>query len=67
MPKGTLVKKNEILTREKLFRNKEKFHKEQAKLSFAEKINILVELQKIAFYIKGDSDKIIWDMKDKGG
>lgn len=43
-----LIRGNKIITRKKLFENKEKFHKEQAKLPFEEKIRILVRLQEIA-------------------
>lgn len=50
---------DKIITRKKLFEDKVDFHKEQAKISFEEKIKILVKLQKIAGRIKGD-DKIIW-------
>lgn len=37
-----------IITRKELFEKKEKFHKEQAKLPFEEKIKILIRLQEIA-------------------
>jgi len=43
-----LIRDNKIITRKKLFENKEKFHKEQAKLPFEEKIRILIRLQEIA-------------------
>jgi len=43
-----LIKGNKIITRKKLFEKKEKFHLEQAKLPFEEKIRILVRLQEIA-------------------
>lgn len=58
------IKKNRVITREKLFEHKEKFHKEQAKLPFEEKINILIKLQEIAFSIKIDStEKVVWNRK----
>ncbi len=45
----------------KLYEDKAKFHKEQARLPFEEKIKILVRLQQIASRIKGN-DKIIWQV-----
>jgi hypothetical protein len=53
--------KDKILTREEIFEGKERFHKEQAKLPFEEKIKILVELQKIARSIKGKG--IVWEIE----
>ena len=41
-----------------LFKEKELLHKERAKLSFEEKIKILVRLQRIAQIIKPSSKKI---------
>ncbi|MCK9265274.1 hypothetical protein M0P98_00040 [bacterium] len=41
-----IVRKGKVITREELCKAKEKCHKNQAKLSFEEKICILVELQK---------------------
>ena len=38
--------------RERIFREKDKYHKEMAKLSLTKKLDILVELQKIATEIK---------------
>lgn len=40
--------KGRIITRRDLFKKKEEFHREQAKLPFEEKIKIFVQLQKIA-------------------
>lgn len=47
---------------EDLFREKELFHKELAKLSFEEKMKILVRLQKIANTIQPSlkKKKMIW-------
>jgi hypothetical protein len=59
--KKILIGENKIITREELFKNNEKFHKEQAFLSFEEKIKILIKLQKIAKSIKGD-DRMIWNI-----
>ena len=58
------IKKDRIITRKKLFESKEKFHKEQAKLPFEEKIKILVKLQEIASYIKGNNkERVIWKIQ----
>lgn len=54
-----VIGENKIITRKKLFEDKANFHKEQAHLSFEEKIRILIKLQEIASRIKG-SDRIIW-------
>jgi len=54
-----VISKNKIITRKKLFEDKENFHKEQARLPFEEKIRILVKLQEIASQIKR-SDKTVW-------
>lgn len=43
-----LIRGNKIINRKKLFENKEKFHKEQAKLPFEKKIGMLIHLQEIA-------------------
>jgi hypothetical protein len=43
-----VTKGNRIITRKELFERKERFHKKQAKLSFEEKIRILIRLQGIA-------------------
>jgi len=47
-----------MTTREKIFREKDKYHKKMAKLSFARKLDMLIELQKTATEIKklGDTD-----------
>jgi len=52
---------------EDLFREKELFHKERAKLSFEEKIRILVRLQKIAQTIQPSSKKkqMVWKISFK--
>jgi len=56
-----VIAKNRIITRKELFERKEKFHKEQAKLPFEEKIKTLVKLQEIASFVKGDFEKpAIW-------
>jgi len=54
-----VISENKIITRKKLFEDKENFHKEQARLPFEEKIRILVKLQEIASQIK-KSDRTIW-------
>ncbi|NOR21809.1 MAG: hypothetical protein GQ476_03835 [Candidatus Aminicenantes bacterium] len=50
---------------ENLFKEKELFHKELAKLSFEEKIKILVRLQKIAQAIQPSSKKkqMVWKIE----
>lgn len=49
-----------IITRDILFKNKEKFHKAQSKMPFEEKIALLVKLQRIAASIKKDRNITIW-------
>lgn len=50
---------------ENLFKEKKLFHKELAKLSFEEKIKILVRLQKIAQAIQPSSKKkqMVWKIE----
>ena len=57
-----VLNSNKIITRDELFRRKEKFHKEQALLPFEEKIKILVQLQKLANSVKKSSrtKRFIW-------
>lgn len=58
--------KNQSRTKiENLFKEKELFHKELAKLSFEEKIKILVRLQKIAQTIQPSSKKkqMVWKIE----
>ncbi|MGB3478798.1 MAG: hypothetical protein WBB67_06530 [bacterium] len=45
--------------REKIFSCKTNFHKDQARLPFAEKIKVLMKLQKLAQNIK-HTDLFIW-------
>lgn len=45
--------------RRMIFKGKKRFHKEQAGLSFAEKIRILVDLQRLVQKIKR-SDNYVW-------
>ncbi|MBT9131054.1 MAG: hypothetical protein DDT42_01818 [candidate division WS2 bacterium] len=49
-----------VLTREDLFKEKERSRKERAKLSFEEKIRILVNLQKLAKTWGKKKDVVIW-------
>lgn len=44
-------KNSKTVIRLKVFANKKKFHKEQAKLLYVEKIRILFELQAIAYCV----------------
>lgn len=53
---------DQTVTREDLFKKKEKFRKEQAKLPFEEKIKILVSLQKLAYSWGGKKDVIVWKL-----
>jgi len=46
---------NRIITRKELFKRKEIFHKELAKIPFEEKIKMLIYLQKIVHNIKKSS------------
>jgi hypothetical protein len=49
-----------LVTLEELFEGKKKTRMELAKLTFEEKIKILVELQKIAYSWGNRKDVIIW-------
>lgn len=62
-----IMKNGKVVTRRDLFKKKEDFHKEQAKLPFEEKIKILVNLQKIANSIKRSKEKqeMIWKMSSE--
>lgn len=51
---------DKIITRKRLFEEKEKFRKVKAKMPFEEKIKALVDLQKIAYGWGGRKDVIIW-------
>lgn len=51
------TKNNNLIIHKELFESKGKFHKEQAKLPFEEKIKILIRLQEIACVIKHDGKK----------
>ncbi|MGB9720043.1 MAG: hypothetical protein ACPL28_00985 [bacterium] len=54
-----VIDESKIITRRELFEKKSHFHKEQARISFEEKIKILVKLQEIAKKIKKD-DRPVW-------
>lgn len=51
----------------RIFKNKEKFHRQQARLPIEEKIRILVELQKISLTLRpnrGSGDRrVVWQLK----
>ncbi|HOK57320.1 MAG TPA: hypothetical protein PKV21_05140 [bacterium] len=51
-----------VIKREDIFKRKDIFHKEQAKLPFEKKIEILVTLQKIARNVKGKKG-IVWKIE----
>lgn len=51
---------NRITSLKKLFAEKEKFRKEQAGLPFEEKINALIDLQRIAHNWGNKKNVIVW-------
>ena len=53
---------NKVLTREDLFKEKDKFRKEWAKLSFEEKIKALVNLQKLASTWSKKNNISVWEI-----
>lgn len=57
-----ITKDNKTITLKELFEGKERTRKEQANLSFEEKIKILVSLQKIAYTWGGKKDVTIWQL-----
>jgi hypothetical protein len=58
--KRKIIIGDKAMTREELFREKEKFRKIQATMPFEEKIKALVELQKLAYSWGGKRDVVIW-------
>lgn len=46
----------------KIFKAKEAFHKARAKLSIEEKIDILIEMQKLANNIPGQKKRHVWKL-----
>ena len=55
------LKGDRLLIRKTIFVNKKRFHKNQANISFEDKIKILVELQKIVKVIKPTNQKV-WEI-----
>jgi len=53
---------DKVYTREELHKMEEEFRKSRAKLSFEEKIKILVDLQKLAFNLSKKKEIIIWKL-----
>ena len=53
-----LINGNKTITRRELFESKEKFHRQQARLPFEEKIRMVYNLQKIAGAIKPARTKL---------
>ena len=51
---------DKTFTREELFEEQERFHKERAKLTLEEKIGVLIDLQKLAYSWGGKKDVIVW-------
>ena len=51
----------------RIFENKERFHRQQARLPIEEKIKILIELQKISLTLRpnrGSGDtRVVWQLK----
>lgn len=47
------INKGKILTMNELFRKKEQFHRKLSRLSFEDKIKILMKLRKIVNFVKG--------------
>ena len=60
--KQKIVIGNRVLTRQELFKEEEDFRRNRAKLSFAEKIKILVDLQKLACNWGKRKNVIIWKL-----
>ena len=60
--KQRIVIGDRILTRQELFKEEEDFRKKRARLSFEEKIKILVDLQKLAHSWGKRKDIIIWNL-----
>jgi hypothetical protein len=50
----------------RIFENKEKFHRQQARLPIEEKIQILIELQKISLTLRPnrgpDDTRVVWQL-----
>ena len=60
--KQRIIIGDRILTRQELLKEEEDFRKKRARLSFEEKIKILVELQKLAHRWGERKDIIIWEL-----
>ncbi len=60
--KKIVFSNQKVLTRKKLFKRKNDFHREHALLPFEEKIKILVKLQKLVNSVKKSSGikRYIW-------
>ncbi len=50
-----VIGRNKTITRDELFRKKEEFHRNQAKLSFDKKVKMVTQLQKIARNLKASN------------
>lgn len=55
-----VTKGNKVITLKELFEQKERFRKQQANLSFEEKIKALIILQRIAYSWGKKRDVIVW-------
>jgi len=60
--KQRIIIGDRILTREEWYKEEEEFRKRRATLSFKEKIEILVEMQKLARDWSKRKDVIIWKL-----
>jgi len=56
-----IIISNRILTKKELYEEKKQFRK-KAKLSFEEKIKVLVDLQKLAYSWGRKKDIIVWKL-----
>lgn len=55
-----VTKDNEIISLKELYERKKIARKEMAKLSFEEKIGMLIDLQRLAYNWGGRKDVIVW-------
>lgn len=58
--KRKIIIGDKVMTREELFKHKEKSRKHKAAMSFEEKIKALIQLQRIACGWGGKRDVIVW-------
>lgn len=63
MKKKFMIRDSHAVTRGYIFRKKQRFHQNLARLPFEEKIKILIRLQEIAAEIRPGTGKRIWGRK----